>query len=87
VADCRSSSDSTERPLDQAQQPSRLEGPVWIVERPLSTGERPTVDDPLLPVAKLGSGRSRTSLRDKKLSFASPAWLINGRLYWLALVS
>ena len=46
MADCRSSSDSTERPLDQAQQPSRLERPVWIVERPLSAGERSTVDDP-----------------------------------------
>jgi hypothetical protein len=60
---------------------------MWIVEPPAGTSVPMGVNDPLLPVAKLGSGRSRTSLRDKKLSFASPAWLIDGRLYWLALVS
>jgi hypothetical protein len=43
--------DSTERPLDHAQQPARLERSVWIVEEPFSAFERPTESDPLQPVA------------------------------------
>ncbi len=54
---------------------------MWIVEPPAGTSVPMGVNDPLLRVAKLGSGRSRTSLRDKKLSLASPACLIDGRLH------
>ena len=35
-----------ERPLNGVLQPSRREIPVWIVEPPLSVGERLTVPDP-----------------------------------------
>ena len=46
LADSRSSSDSTERPLHSVQLTSKRDGPVWIVERPLSATDRLTVDDP-----------------------------------------
>ena len=30
------------------------QGPLWIVEPPLSTGEQMSVNDPLLPVERAG---------------------------------
>ena len=43
------------------------QGPLWIVEPPLSTGERMSVNDPLRPVAVVESSRSivRRALRPK----------------------
>jgi hypothetical protein len=38
--------DSTERLLKDIQQPVMRQGPLWIVEPPLSTGERMSVNDP-----------------------------------------
>jgi hypothetical protein len=46
LADSRSSSDSTERPLNDVQQPVVRQGPLWIVEPPLSTGQQMSVNDP-----------------------------------------
>jgi hypothetical protein len=34
------------------------QGPLWIVEPPLSTGEQMSVNDPLRPFTVLESGRS-----------------------------
>jgi hypothetical protein len=38
--------DSTERLLKDIQQPVKRQRPLWIVEPPLSTGERMSVNDP-----------------------------------------
>jgi len=59
MADCRSSSSSTERPLNHTLLPSRCEGQVSAAEPPFSAGERVTVDDPVQSSSLLGSGRSR----------------------------
>jgi hypothetical protein len=51
--------DSTERLLNDVQQPAMRQGPRWIVEPPFSTGERMSVNDPLQPVDVLKSGHSK----------------------------
>jgi hypothetical protein len=45
LADCRSSSESPERPLYSGQQPSTSERPELIVEPPLIAGDRAAVPD------------------------------------------
>jgi hypothetical protein len=46
LAGHESSSDSTEWLLNDVLQPSRRRGPLWIVEPPLVTGARMSVNDP-----------------------------------------
>jgi hypothetical protein len=41
------------------------QGPLWIVEPPLSTGERMSVNDPNRPVALANSRRSRAATRHR----------------------
>ena len=36
--------------MDNVHRPSKREGPLWIVEPPLSTCERMSVNDPLQPL-------------------------------------
>jgi hypothetical protein len=60
--DCSSSSDSTERPLIDAQLPSTCERPVYIVDPSLITGDRAAVPEPVAASRALDSGHSRTSL-------------------------
>ena len=50
--------DSSERPLNDVQQPVARQGPLRIVEPPLSTGERMSVNDPLRTIANDWSGRT-----------------------------
>jgi hypothetical protein len=59
TVDCSSSSDSTERPLNDVHQPVMRRGPLWIVEPPLSIGERMSANDPDQPFDRLRSGRSK----------------------------
>lgn len=59
LAGRRHCSDSTGRPLKDIQQPVVRQGPLWIVQPPLGTGERVSVNDPLLPVAFTRSGHTR----------------------------
>ena len=47
MADSRSSSSSSERPLSDALQASKREGPVWIGEQPLIAARCAAVPDPL----------------------------------------
>ena len=42
---------STERPLNDVQQPVVRQGPLWIAEPPLNTGEQMSVNDPNSPFA------------------------------------
>ena len=46
-----------EWPLNDVRQPAMGQGPVWIVEPPLSTGERMSVNDPDLTFRVPNSGR------------------------------
>ena len=48
--DCSSSSDSTERPLIDAQLPSTCERPEYVVDPSVITGNRAAVPDPFLPL-------------------------------------
>jgi len=56
IADSRSSSSSTERPLIHTQLPSRCEGQVSAVELPVGASVPTGVNDPLLPF-ELPDGR------------------------------
>ena len=58
VADCRSSSSSTERPLNHTPLPSRCEGQVSGVELPIVAREQPAVVDPEQPHVCLEGGLS-----------------------------
>jgi len=57
MADSPSSSDSIERPLNDAWLPSRREGQVCIAEPPFFAVDWPTVPDPLLSLALRETGR------------------------------
>lgn len=54
--DCSSSSNSTERPLMDAQLPFTCERPVYIVDPSLITGDRAAVPDPEQPLLGTGTG-------------------------------
>ena len=63
MAERGSSSDSTERPLYNAGQPSRCEGPLRSVVQPFSAGAWLTLTDPMQTI---DAGQSRRSPARKR---------------------
>jgi len=62
MADSRSSSDSTERPLSDAYLPPRRERRLQVVEPPAGASAPMGAIDPLLPMALPDSGHSARCL-------------------------
>ena len=69
LADCRSSIESPERPLNSGQQPSTNERPESIVEPPLIAGGPGGRARPIAAAADWGSRRSRIRPTVSKRSF------------------